>query len=413
MLQIDGREMETRTVSTAPAGSATLEFEPFILPEGHTVRGAVRSGGDPLAVDDAFYFALAPDPRLGVLIVNGPGAGSESSFFLRHALDVGDAPGFRVTVRNDFRPTDLDSRPVVILNQAAFPSGEAGKRLRGFVENGGGVVQILGNSRAGGWADVLPGGAGAVVDRTAQGGTTLGYVDVGHPVFEPFSTPRSGDFTAAHVYRYRPIPAEPHQRVLARFGDGATALAERPLGRGRVLVWASTLDTGWNDLAVQPVFLPFVHQLVKYAAGYSADPAFLTVGDPWDPATARVPTSYSLALTPSGERLTLTPDAPLTVEQPGFYELRERRTGARGPTLAVNVDRVESGFESFDPQLLVRSLSLAPEGVASPATGELPIADRERAQGAWWYLIVLAFLLLAGETVLSNRFPRAAAPSRG
>ena len=45
------------------------------------------------------------------------------------------------------------------------------------------------------------------------------------------------------------------------------ALAERLFGEGRVLIWTSTLDAFWNDLAVQPVFLPFVHQLVRYASG--------------------------------------------------------------------------------------------------------------------------------------------------
>jgi hypothetical protein len=412
MLEIDGREMETRTISTRPAGSASVTFNPFILPEGHTVRGAVRSGGDPLAVDDAFYFALAPDPRIPVLIINGPAAGAGSSFFLQHALDVGEEPGFRTIVRSEFRPSDLASRPVVILNQTPFPDGEIGKRLQSFVEDGGGVVQLLGDTRSGGWTDVLP-GVGSSVDRTAQGGTTLGYVDLGHPVFEPFSTPRSGDFTAAHVYRYRPIAAQRDQRVLARFGDGATALAEQRVGRGRVLTWASTLDTRWNDLALQPVFLPFVHQLLKYSAGYAANPSSLTVGDPWDPASARVPESFSLALAPTGERLTLDGSAPLTVAEPGFYEMRERGSGARGPTLAVNVDRVEGSLEPFAPDELVRALALSPATGTPVAGGDIPIAERERAQSAWWYLVVLAFLLLAAETVLSNRAPRAVAPSRG
>jgi hypothetical protein len=410
-LEIDGRTMETKRVSTSPAGSATVAFTPFILPEGHTVRGTVRARGDSLPVDDAFNFALAPDPRIGVLVVNGPAAGAGASFFLQHALEIGEDPGFRTVMRGSLRAADLASHPVVILNQAPFPDGEVGKRLRSFVEDGGGVIQVLGDSRSGGWTDILP-GVGASVDRTAQGGTTLGYVDVGHPVFEPFSQPRSGDFTAAHIYRYRTIRSQPDQRVLARFGDGATALAERRLGRGRVLIWASTLDNGWNDLPLQPVFLPFLQQLVKYASGYAVDRPFLTVGDPWDPVSARVPESFSLALAPSGERLTLAPDAPLTVQEPGFYELRDRRTAARGPTLAVNVDRVESGLESFDPKELVGSLqpNMAAPG-ATPAGGDLPLAERERAQGAWWYLIVLAFLLLAGETVLSNRFSRASGSS--
>jgi hypothetical protein len=412
-LELDGRTVETRTAGAGPAGAATVAFTPFILPEGHTVRGTVRAREDSLPVDDAFNFALAPDPRIGVVIVNGPAAGPGANFFLQHALDIGEDPGFRTVVRGSLRAADLASHPVVILNQASFPDGEIGKRLRKYVEDGGGVIQLLGASGSSGWTDVLP-GIGAPVDRSAQGGTTLGYVDVGHPVFEPFSQPRSGDFTAAHIYRYRTIRSQPDQRVLARFGDGATALAERRLGRGRVLLWASTLDNGWNDLALQPVFLPFLQQLVKYASGYAVDAPFLTVGDPWDPVSARVPESYSLALAPSGARLALAPDAPLTVQEPGFYELRDRRTAARGPTLAVNVDRVESGLESFDPRELVGSLqpNEAAPG-ATPAGGDLPLAEKERAQGAWWYLVVLAFLLLAGETVLSNRFSRATAPLRG
>ena len=64
------------------------------------------------------------------------------------------------------------------------------------------------------------------------------------------------------------------------------ALTEQPVGKGRVMVWASTVDNDWNDLAVQPVLLPFVHQLVKHASGYApAKPAF-TVGDPFDPAVS-------------------------------------------------------------------------------------------------------------------------------
>jgi hypothetical protein len=190
-------------------------------------------------------------------------------------------------------------------------------------------------------------------------------------------------------------------------------LAEQRVGRGRVLTWASTLDTRWNDLALQPVFLPFVHQLLKYSAGYAANPSSLTVGDPWDPASARVPESFSLALAPTGERLTLDGSAPLTVAEPGFYELRERGSGARGPTLAVNVDRVEGSLEPFAPDELVRALALSPATGTPVAGGDIPIAERERAQSAWWYLVVLAFLLLAAETVLSNRAPRAVAPSRG
>ena len=53
---------------------------------------------------------------------------------------------------------------------------------------------------------------------------------------------------------------------------------------------------------------------------------------------------------------------------------------------------------------------------ATPLAGDavtLTVQERERQQNAWWYLIVLAFLILAAETVFSNRYYRAATPTRG
>lgn len=406
-LEVNGRAVETRDVALPAEGVGTVEFGPVILPEAGPIRGRVHIPADALPADDAFHFAVSADQRIPVLIIQGPAAGG--SFFLERALQIGDAPGFRVVVRRpgEVRAADLASRPVVVLNQAPLPDGEIGRRLRTLVEEGGGLVAVLGDNRPGEWNGVLPTRL-AAVDHSSRGGTSLGYVDVGHPVFEPFSTPRSGDFTAARVYRYRGMDPGGFQRILARFGDGGAALAEQRAGKGRVLVWTSPLDGSWNDLAVQPVFLPFLHQLVKYAAGYTpARPAF-TVGDPFDAAAATTRAAASVVLTPSGERMTLEETTPLSLDEPGFYELRDQRTGARAATLAVNVDRAEANLEAFDPQELVSAVGTGTDtGTAAAAeAASLTLGERERQQSAWWYLIVVAFLLLAAETVLSNRATR-------
>ena len=108
--------------------------------------------------------------------------------------------------------------------------------------------------------------------------------------------------------------------MLARFDTGEPALVERAAGRGRVMVFASTLDLNWNDLALKPMFLPFVHQLGRHLSGFKEQPAWLTIGQVLDVDAAEIAagaTSGSAAraaagraiLAPSGQRRDLQPPA--------------------------------------------------------------------------------------------------------
>ena len=76
------------------------------------------------------------------------------------------------------------------------------------------------------------------------------------------------------------------------------------LGAGRVLAWSSGLDGIWNDLPLQPVFLPFLHQAAKYAAGYKEERPWALVGDVVSSPSPASGTP-SVAVTPSGRRVSL------------------------------------------------------------------------------------------------------------
>lgn len=406
-LEVDGRPVAERSATLEANGSATVEFDALTLPTSRAARGVLRIPADALPTDDRFHFTLAPDPRLKVLVVN---RGSGSSFYLTRALAIGNSPGFAAETRRagSLSAGDLAGKSVVIFDQAPLPGGEFGRRLREFVEGGGGLVVTLGEGSLGGWGDAVP-GAGALVDRSDAGGTTVGHLDVGHPVFEPFSSPHSGDFSTARIFRYRPMDAAKLDAVLARFADGGVALGERRLGKGRVLIWTSTLDNRWNDLPLQPVFLPFVHQLVGYASGHTAARPWFTVGEPVDPAGVAAGTRPSLALAPSGQRVALREAAPLTVEEPGFWTLRNPDSDSRGVPVAVNVDRMESDLTRFDPQELISAVATSRAPQSPEAAAAVSREERERQQSAWWYLLAGVLLLLVAETFLANRRPRAAA----
>jgi hypothetical protein len=77
----------------------------------------------------------------------------------------------------------------------------------------------------------------------------------------------------------------------------------------------------------------------------------------------------------------------------------------------VNVDPKESDLSHFDPKELVAALSaVPPPGITGPVSAAAP-DELERGQSIWWYLLVVALMLMAAETVLSNRLSRADAPS--
>jgi hypothetical protein len=354
-----------------------------------------------------------------VLIVDNPSAPASRTLFLPRALGIGDRPTFRVVQRRSDRVTaaDVDEARVVVLHDVTMPPGAVGDRIRALVRGGGGLVVALGEHSGGrglaGASDLIPGAVGDIVDRSAERGGSLGALDRSHPALESFRGTRSGDFTTARYLRYRLVSPTPTDAILARFDDGAVALAERRVGDGRVLVFGSTLDGYWNDLPVQPVFLPLVQSLVRHAAGWTPQRPWETVGQVLSLGETNAGAPL-VAVAPSGERIRWGERdslRSLSLREQGFYELRIADAVAPSRIVAVNADPAESELGAFPPDELKRAVSPAGTTAAGPATATtLSVAEREQRQTLWWYVLVAALLLLAAESLLSNRLSRSARP---
>jgi hypothetical protein len=412
-LDIGGRVIQTQRVSPAAGGSASVTFEPVTVAERNT-RATVRLPGDSLQRDNAFHFVLSPEPPIRIVIAERGGAARETSLYLSRALAVGEAPRFETTSRTAEAITaqDLDTASVVILNDVTL--GQAsGERLKKFVERGGGVLVVLGERAA--WPQVadplLPGVPGSPVDRSSGTAARLGALEYGHPVFEIFRAPRTGDFSAAKFYGYRAVTTGEGVQILARFDDGGAALLERRVGNGRVLMWTSTVDLHWNDLAVKPVFLPFLHRTVRYLAGYREPQPWRTVGDVVEPSASAPGRSAQdvarVVLTPAGERVTLDEEGPdvLELAEQGFYEVRSQGKESEPPlVVASNVDLRESDLTPMDPQEVVAA-ALGRAGSVAPGEPEAAPTDQatEAAQRIWWYVLFAGLLLLGAETIVANR----------
>jgi Aerotolerance regulator N-terminal/von Willebrand factor type A domain len=409
-LEIGGRGIQTRRLTIAPRGSASTTFDPVTVAE-QNVRASVRLADDALLRDNVFHFVVSPEEPISVLVAERPGAQRNSSLYLMRALAVSETPKINAASRqaDSVSSEDLARARVVMLNDAPIAQNTA-ERLKAFVEGGGGVFVALGERAS--WpasADILPGVPGPPVDRTRGPAARLGALEYGHPLFEVFRGPRTGDFASARFYGYRSVTPAANIKTLARFDDGQPALMERRLGTGRVLMWTSTLDTDWSDLALKPVFVPFVHRVIRYLGAYSEPKPWRTVGDVVDPGL-QAPTRGSdvsrVALTPGGQRISLDGDGPevLELSEQGFYEFRAQGRDSDPPiVVASNVNLTESDLSPVDPQEIVAA-AMGRAGVQ--AAGETaPPSDeaQESAQRVWWYLLFAGLLLLGAESIVASR----------
>jgi hypothetical protein len=409
-LEVGGLTIATKPVAIEPGGSASIVFDAFTV-SGRNTRASVRLSEDALAADNTFNFVVSPIEPVHISVLDRGSAAS--GLYLTRVLSIGTSPKFDTVFRQGEALSDEDLRrsAVVVLNdvEVAMPLA---RRLARYVEQGGGMFVATGpRARWPQEVDALPATIGPPVDRTRGDAARVGALEYGHPVFEVFRAPRSGDFSSIPVYGYRNLTAAMGAQVLARFDAGTPAVLERRVGRGRVLLWGSTLDVSWSDLPTKPVFLPFVHQAVRHLAGYAEPEPWLTVGQVFNTAAvaAGADGAQRVVLTPSGRRLPLDDEGTdvLELTEQGFYEVRgdANQTDA---IVAVNVDPAEADLTPMDP----REITAAAVGADADSAGVqagVPLTPeaREKNQRLWWYLLVGGILLLGADTLLSNRMAKA------
>ena len=439
-LEVDGRSVQDLQISAAPNASASVTFAPVTITAANT-RASVRLGAagqsvDALERDNVFHFVVTPAAPVPVLLVSQGRA--DQTLYLSRALAIGEQPRFDTSLQApDALAGDAMTRArLVILNDV--PIGDAAAaRLVTFVEGGGGLLIAAGQraswpSARGQW---LPALLGAPVDRTRGTPARLSGMDYGHAVFEPFRAPRSGDFSTSRFYSYRGLTAAKDATVLARFDTGEPALVERAAGRGRVVMFASTLDLAWNDLALKPMFLPFVHQLGRHLSGFKEQAAWLTIGQVLDVDAAEIAAGATTGaqaraaagrtvLTPAGQRRDLAGattgttgtsetagtggTSALELTEQGFYEIRGAGRDA-GPVIvaASNVSLAESNLERMDPKELVLAVTGGDATGSTSGRDVLPDEAQELAQRIWWYLLFAGILLLIAETAFAHKYSRA------
>ena len=413
-LELTGRGVETRKVTIPPRGTAQIVFAGAPV-SAVVTRAVVRVTPDSQPANDAFYFTIAEESGASALVLEPTRARGNQSLFLTRALAVADDPAVRVTTKQSdaLSPADLRGRTFIVANETDLPSGSLGTQLRAQVQNGAMLLIVPGERGTLGitpeWRAMLPATIGTVAERPRG---RWASVDFSNALFEPFRTARA-DFSSVAVSRYRVLEVAPDSaQVIARLDDGSPLLVERPVGLGRVMIWAGTLDAQWNDLPFHPLWVPFVHQLARRSMAGRESRAWFTAPHALDLAS-EVERGDAVVEAPGGTRIRLSADSQRTtveLRERGFYEVRAGGTAlGAGRPIAVNVDASEADLSHMDPAELVAAITdrnARGAGAAGPTPFLGTAEELERRQSIWWYLLLAALLLLGAETLLSNRLSR-------
>jgi hypothetical protein len=469
-LRVDSEQpSDEGSVDAIPPGSSkSLSLFAKLKSEGgHSVTAQIER--DRLPADDSRTIAVRALTQIKILVVDGdPGAGGRESetFYLRNALVPVPRPEAeqyynKLTVINaqELDSAKLDPYDAVFLCNVTDFTESTLAAFADYLKKGGGLVFFPGenvqvrqyNNELAKKYQFLP----ATLSEEAHGDasrddqfTLLQDKNFEHPIAALWNDPASSGTLNVHFYRtfdLTPLGDEKQgpervknaegveigrPRTVLRFaaGEGGQAgrpaMIERTWGAGRVVLFASTADTAWNDLAAHAnVFVPLVHRTLGWIVSRQDENLNVKVGQPFawradnrligkEALIARPGATTDDASAVEPRRIGLNGSTPmLTYDDTGYagaYHVKIAGDEPLNLVFATQPDSAESLLDEIAPGQL-DELGKVADVTRWQTTQNLAELIQKKRVGTelWKYLAFVALILATAETILAHFFSKA------
>lgn len=401
---LNGMPAVSKSVRFEGRDHASVEFDipPQVKLNGQVAKIQIEPA-DALPDDDIYWLNLDASSSIGVLLLEARVNRIEQlqpAFHLGNAIDAlaSSAPrSVRLTRRlpTDVLGPEIAAADVVIMADVPALADSDLRSLERHVLDGGSLVIFLGPMVDLGFYNtamhdpertsrcLLPMRVGdRIVASKDAAPARLARVDRTHPLFEKLIDPIYGDLAQTQFSAYRrldPVVTGGRAQVLATIGDSVPAVVESPFGAGWVVVFNTTANDAWSDLARRKSFVPMVDHLLQYLAGGNRDNMFA------------LDDRFTVAI-PGGDR-----DVAVSVLTPGGRTIRPTARVRRGRNVIQLDGQREAGVyhvEVTAPSGATRfPFVVQPDGRDSV----LARADQEQVE-SWWAPVPVRVLRPAPKT---------------
>ncbi len=254
----NGKQVAEKTVQVPAHGRADVQFDALDLAPGGNRVTVAMTPGDELPVDDERYLALRRAEPRPVMLVAADQRG-RGALFANAAL--GTLTNLALTPEthtlSDFDEAAAQRLQLDRRDRCGAPRAGRGRPAQRLCSSGrGSVTRVSDRARRGSPPCRSRGRRSRPrPEHSARRATlSIGEIDATHPALRGVERSALGAVLPLHA-RHAGAP------TIVCSSSSTTArrcCSSASLGAGRVLLFTSSLDREWNDLPVQPAFVPFV-----------------------------------------------------------------------------------------------------------------------------------------------------------
>ncbi|MBN1465802.1 BatA domain-containing protein [candidate division KSB1 bacterium] len=397
------------------AGAAQTDVLRFTLDKtGFSTARVVLQDDDLLDDNERAFSFYVPE----VVTIGLSGFRPKDTFYASLVLDPKEIGPRYYALKDipmsDLRYVTLSDFDVLLLSNIPSFDAQSAEKLKLFVEDGGGLILILGESidiraynSALAPALTLPPFIDVIGSLDGERSDfSLGQYDLNHPIFAGVFETQDALIAPPRFHFAVKASSGFDIDAIMKYSNGDPLLFEKKLGQGTILVMTTGFDAQLSDITHRTIFAPLLTRMVGYAgsAGTHLENT-LAVGDEIRLKISPQYVNQTLEMLHPGQKYDrLRPTMAMNdawieysqTEMPGIYELLADGTVLQ--VWSVHLDARESDVRSIDLKTLQDRFNVHLIDSDAPLADD--IVSRRYGQELWKYFAIAALLLLLAEMLL-------------